>query len=135
MVTDVLMSIRPMYADAIFDGTKTVELRRRRPSFKSGARVLVYSSSPHQQLQGTFEVAGMVSASPESLWEQVGSRAGVDRPTFDAYFAGCTVAYAIEIANPRRIKPAKLGMRPPQSYLFLRSREAQHRRLLRLAEA
>ena len=56
MVTDVLMSIRPIYAEAIFDGIKTVELRRRRPSFVDGTRVLVYSSSPHQKLLGTFRL-------------------------------------------------------------------------------
>lgn len=133
MVTDVLMSIRPVYAEAIFDGTKTVELRRRRPSFVDGTRVLVYSSSPHQKLQGTFEVGGILADEPHVLWEEVGERAGVDRQVFDAYFAGCAVAYAIEVKNPKRIKPTRLSIRPPQSYLFLRSRERRHRSLLRLA--
>lgn len=135
MVSDVLMSIQPRYAEAIFDGIKTVELRRRRPSFARGARVLVYSSSPHRRLQGTFDVGGVLAADPESLWLRVEGRAGVDRSTFDAYFHGCSIAYAIEIENPRRIAPAELGIRPPQSYLFLRRREPRHRRLLRLAEA
>jgi predicted transcriptional regulator len=132
MVKPVLMSVRPVYADAILDGTKTVELRRRRPSFGIGTQVLVYSSSPHQELRGTFDVAGLISDDPDSLWKQVGARAGIDRATFDAYFSDCTEAHAIEIENPRRIKPARLGIRPPQSYLFLRPRESRHRRLLRL---
>jgi predicted transcriptional regulator len=135
MVTDVLMSIRPAYADAIFAGTKTVELRRRRPSFSEGTRVLVYSSSPHQRLQGTFEVGRVVEAEPDALWGEIGHRAGIDRETFDAYFTGCTVAYAIEIRNPRHIEPTRLSIRPPQSYLFLRPRERRHRALLRLASA
>lgn len=135
MVSDVLMSIRPRYADAIFSGAKTVELRRRRPSFARGARILVYSSSPSRRLQGTFVVSGVIAGDLDSVWAQVKSRAGVDRSAFDAYFAGCTAAYAIEIENPQRIAPAELGMRPPQSYLFLRRREPRHRRLLRLAEA
>lgn len=133
MVTDVLMSIRPIYAEAIFDGIKTVELRRRRPSFVDGTRVLVYSSSPHQKLRGTFEVGGILADEPRVLWEEVGERACVDREVFDAYFAGCPVAYAIEVKNPKRIKPTRLSIRPPQSYLFLRSRERRHRSLLRLA--
>ena len=52
MVTDVLMSIRPIYAEAIFDGIKTVELRRRRPSFVDGTRELVYLSSPQSEAPG-----------------------------------------------------------------------------------
>jgi predicted transcriptional regulator len=135
MVTDVLMSIRPAYAQAILDGTKTVELRRRRPSFAPGTRVLVYSSAPHQQLQGTFEVGCIIADEPDALWEKVGDRAGIDREAFDTYFEGCSAAYAIEVENPKRIKPARLSIRPPQSYLFLRSREQRHRSLLRLARA
>jgi predicted transcriptional regulator len=135
MVTDVLMSIRPSYADAIFDGTKTVELRRRRPSFTQGARVLVYSSSPHKKLKGTFEVGGVIATDPETLWDLIGGRAGIDRTGFDEYFCGCSAAYAIEVENPRLIEPTPLGIRPPQSYLFLRRREPRHRRLLRLARA
>jgi predicted transcriptional regulator len=133
MVTDVLMSIRPVYAEAILDGTKTFELRRRRPSFAQGTRVLVYSSAPHQRLQGTFEVGRIIADEPDALWERLGDRAGIDRDLFDTYFDGCSTAYAIEVKKPKRIKPARLSIRPPQSYLFLRSRERRHRPLLRLA--
>lgn len=135
MVTDVLMSIRPVYADAILDGRKTFELRRRRPSFARGTRVLVYSSAPHQKLQGTFEVGRVLADEPDALWNEVGDYAGIERDAFDAYFEGCARAYAIEVENPKRIKPARLSIRPPQSYLFLRSRERRHRQLLRLARA
>lgn len=135
MVSNVLMSIRPAYAEAILDGTKTVELRRRRPSFTAGTHVLIYSSSPHQEIQGAFQVGGILAEEPQALWERIGQRTGIDRETFDAYFAGCPVAYAIEIKNARRVKPTRLSIRPPQSYLFLRSRRRGHRQLLKLATA
>ena len=48
----VLMSIRPQYAEAILSGEKTVELRRRRPSFSAGTTVLIYSSAPLQTRAG-----------------------------------------------------------------------------------
>ncbi|HEX5308063.1 MAG TPA: ASCH domain-containing protein [Solirubrobacteraceae bacterium] len=129
------MSIRPAYAEAILDGSKTVELRRKRPSFARGSRVLVYSSSPSQRVNGTFEVGRILADAPEALWPLVAERAGIDRERFDAYFRGCSTAYAIEVENPRRIEPCRLAIRPPQSYLFLRSRERRHRGLLRLARA
>lgn len=135
MVSNVLMSIRPVYADAIFAGTKSVELRRRRPSFTEGSRVLVYSSSPHRRLQGTFEVGRVLADEPNALWRQIAARGGIERAAFDAYFAGCATAYAIEIRNPRRIEPTRLSIRPPQSYLFLRPQESRHRSLLRLTSA
>jgi predicted transcriptional regulator len=131
MVTrDVLMSIRPEYAEAILSGSKTVELRRRRPSFPSGTRVIVYSSSPDQRLLGTFEAGAVRVAPPEELWVLVGERAGVARLAFDAYFAGCELGYAIEVCAPRRLEPEPLRFRPPQSYLFLQSRSRRHRAVL-----
>lgn len=134
MVNDVLMSIHPEHAEAIFAGTKTVELRRRRPSFGAGTRVLVYATSPTQQVDGVFEVGGVIEGAPAALWRAVKARAGVDRATFDGYFDGCDVAYAIEVVQPRRIEPHALPIRPPQSYQFLRGRERTHRALLQLAE-
>lgn len=130
---DVLMSIRPVYAEAIFSGTKTIELRRRRPSFPVGTRVVVYSTSPEQRLHGSFEVAGILEALPETLWRSVRERAGVDRSVFDAYFDGCDQAYGIEISEPRRITPTVLPIRPPQSYQYLRAQRPKHRDILRLA--
>ena len=89
MVTAVLMSIKPTYADAILEGKKTVELRRKRPSFGPGTTVLVYSSSPRQTLEGTFESGEVIALPPRKLWRTVSARAGVDKATFDAYFEGC----------------------------------------------
>jgi predicted transcriptional regulator len=134
MVTrDVLMSIRPQYAEAILSGSKLYELRRRRPSFGAGSRVIVYSSSPDQQLLGTFEAGAILEANPETLWKLVRGQAGVDRPAFAAYFVGCDLAYAIEVRSPQRLKPTRLRFRPPQSYLFLRGGQRGHRRVLRWA--
>jgi predicted transcriptional regulator len=126
------MSIRPPYAEAIFSGTKTVELRRRRPSFPVSTRVIVYSTSPEQRLHGSFVVAGVIEAEPGALWRSVRKRAGVERSTFDAYFRGCEIAYGIEIAEPRKITPTPLPIRPPQSYQFLRAQRPKHRDILRL---
>jgi predicted transcriptional regulator len=130
---DVLMSIRPEYADAILSGSKLYELRRRRPSFGPGSRVIVYSSSPDQQLLGTFEAGSIHEAAPVALWRLVAGQAGVDRSTYDDYFEGCTTAYAIEVRMPTRLKPAALKFRPPQSYLFLRGGRRGHQRVLRWA--
>jgi predicted transcriptional regulator len=131
VVAAVLMSIRPVYANAIFDGTKTVELRRRRPSFGPGTRVLVYTSSPTSALDGVFESGEVIELPLQDLWAAVSHRAGVDRETFDTYFLGCETGYAIEVTNARRVQRARLPFRPPQSYLFLRRDRTNHRTLLR----
>jgi predicted transcriptional regulator len=132
---NVLMSIRPGYAAAIFSGSKTYELRRRRPSFAPGSRVVVYSSSPDQRLLGTFEAGEIHERSPAKLWKLVSDTAGISREDFDAYFTGCRVAYAIEVRHPTRLAPKPLRFRPPQSYLFLRPGQRAHQSVLRWATA
>jgi predicted transcriptional regulator len=132
MRSSVLMSLRPRYADAILTGEKTVELRRRRPSFPPGTSILIYASSPDQRVLGTFIAGEVLEAPPDVLWPTIRDRAGVSRDEFDSYFTDCHLAYAIEVSDPRRLSPAQLGIRPPQSYLFLRRSHRQHRRLLRL---
>lgn len=129
------MSIRPEYAEAILSGAKTFELRRRRPSFPEGSRVIVYSSSPEQQLLGTFRSGQIHEASVSDLWGLVRNKAGVSRAAFDAYFAGCDRAFAIEVREPQRLEPQRLRFRPPQSYLFLTPRRSGHRGVLRWAAA
>jgi predicted transcriptional regulator len=130
---NVLMSIRPQYAEAILSGSKLYELRRRRPSFGAGSRVIVYSSSPDQRLLGTFEAGPIHEADPGTLWRLVRGQAGIDHSSFAAYFADCDVAYAIEVRSAQRLEPAPLRFRPPQSYLFLRGGRRGHRRVLRWA--
>jgi len=132
---DVLMSIRPEYAAAILAGSKTFELRRRRPSFAPGSRVVVYSSSPDQRLLGTFEAGNIHEESPSKVWKVVSRTAGITREDFDAYFDGCEIAYAIEVRRPTRLDPKPLRFRPPQSYLFLRPGDRTHQSVLRWATA
>jgi predicted transcriptional regulator len=129
------MSIRPEYAEAILSGAKTFELRRRRPSFAPGSRVVVYSSSPDQRLLGTFEAGEIHEQKPSKLWGVVSQSAGITRKDFNAYFAGCEVGYAIAVCAPKRLDPKPLRFRPPQSYLFLRSGQRAHQTVLRWAAA
>lgn len=132
---DVLMSIRPEYAEAILSGAKVYELRRRRPSFAAGSRVVVYSSSPDQRLLGTFEAGAVHEAEPQTLWAAIDGRACISAEAYEEYFAGCRVAYAIEVRAPRRLAPKPLRFRPPQSYLFLRPGHRGHSSVLRWAAA
>jgi len=52
----LLLSIQPKYANLIFEGKKTTELRRVRPRVNQGDFVLIYVSSPDKVLLGSCEV-------------------------------------------------------------------------------
>jgi predicted transcriptional regulator len=113
----------------IFAGTKTVELRRVRPTIETGDLVLVYVTSPTKELQGAFRVGKTVSGRPGSIWRQFGKRTGVTRAEFNAYFKGKNQAHALIIEEAWMLpKPVRLdclrqekqGFRPPQSFHYIR---------------
>jgi predicted transcriptional regulator len=135
MTTAAMMSIKPHFAEAILRGEKSLELRRQRPGLEAGTRVLIYASAPVKAVVGWFEVGQIQSSSPERLWRRAADCAGVTREEFDAYFAGCELAIGIEVAQAGRVEPTAPGIRPPQSWQYLRETLHQHRALIALAQA
>ena len=95
----LLLSMKPHYASMVFDGSKTVELRRRIAPSIQDCDVLVYVSSPVQELCGGFRIGRVHSGTPDMIWEEVADRARVTKKDFNRYFDGREVAYALEITN------------------------------------
>ncbi len=130
----LLLSIRPEYASKIFDGTKTVELRKVRPRSEAGDWVLVYVSTPVQALIGMFQVAEVLETSPKHLWTLVHDQAGITKEQFDFYYAGAEKAYGIFLRTTRKLpapislrylKKLLAGFQPPQSYIYLNQEEVR----------
>jgi len=124
-----LISIRPRFAEMIFAGSKTVELRRVCPKVSVGDLALVYVSSPAMELRGSFEVGKILTASPSALWKKVGNKSGITRAEFFAYFKGKKQAHALAIKrawplpNPvclKTLRRHKGGFRPPQNFHYLK---------------
>ncbi|WP_217650469.1 ASCH domain-containing protein [Spirulina major] len=128
----LLISIKPEYAKLIFDGKKTVELRRIRTRLEKGDLVLVYVSSPLKSLVGYFEVEGTeIKQLPSELndfWKQVKDKSGINRKQFLDYYQGALLGVGIFIRNPQKftnpihlevIKKDIEKFRPPQSYKYL----------------
>ena len=98
----VLFSIRPKYAKKIFDGTKTIELRKVKPKrLMRGGLVLVYVSSPVKSLVGAFKVKKIEEYSPSEMWEKVRENAGISKSEFDESSQNSTSGAAIYIDNLR----------------------------------
>jgi predicted transcriptional regulator len=131
----VLMSIRPQYANKIFSGIKTVELRRVKPKFLGeGDLIFVYVSSPVKSLVGAFTVSSVTEKSLASLWRNVKDYAGVSRIEFLNYFQDAEKGVAIFIKDvwllPKPIHLAELkkevkGFYPPQSFRYTSVRQVE----------
>ena len=120
----VLLSIKPEFAFKIFEGTKKFEFRKvifKKPNIKT---VVVYASSPVQQVIGEFEIEDILSFDPESIWEMTKKYSGITEDFFYEYFAGKDIAHAIKIKKTKKYsKPLNLredfNALPPQSYMYL----------------
>ncbi len=128
----LLLSVRPEYAQKIFGGTKTVELRRILPRIAKGDLVLVYVSSPVKAVMGAFTVDQVIDQRPEALWRMVEGKAGLTRREFKAYFSGASRGCGIFFTDVLSLqKPVTLqslrerwpAFQPPQGYCYLAQRE------------
>lgn len=122
----LLISLRPRFAEAILDGTKTVELRRRAPRLPTGALVVLYATSPVRAIVGWARVESIVSEALDDLWLQHGHHAGVSRMEFMRYFRDLSAGKGLLLRSPQRADTPmalrelrRLGVRPPQSWQYL----------------
>lgn len=121
----VLLSIKPEYAERIFEGTKRFEFRKA--AFKDTAvkTVVVYATLPVGKVIGEFSIDEIIQASPAELWEKTKKYSGISKELFHSYFDGRRSATAIGV------RQAKLYRRPlpissvspsgvaPQSFCYL----------------
>lgn len=124
----LLLSVKPRHANAILDGTKTVELRRRPPQIESPTEALIYSSSPAMELAGSCWIDDIVAMAPWTLWRTYGPRCGVTRREFMNYFEGLDTAHGLVLSRARRfddavrladIRVEHEGFQPPQSFRYV----------------
>tara|TARA_R110001583_G_scaffold56591_2_gene170664 strand:- start:1743 stop:2111 length:369 start_codon:yes stop_codon:yes gene_type:complete len=120
----VLLSIKPEYADKIFDGSKKYEFRRTVFKDPSVSTVIVYASSPVQKVIGEFEIELIINDQLESLWEKTKEFAGVSRKFFFEYFSNKENGYAIKIKKTKKYKKElclkeDFNKKPPQSFMYI----------------
>jgi predicted transcriptional regulator len=132
-VENALISIRPGYADAIFTGSKTVELRRRIPPISNGTMLWIYVTKPVGAVLGVAEVKEIVAGTPAEVWARCNGSAGLDRSEFDRYFDASESAFGLVLASVRKGLPATMdtlkklrpGFHPPQVMTRLTDDEAE----------
>jgi predicted transcriptional regulator len=123
----VLLSLRPRFAEAILQKTKTVELRRTRVSAPPGTVLVLYASSPVMAVVGVATIAARDTDTPARIWRRYRDGLGLTRREFDDYLAGADQATGIVIDRPQPLPdPFTLtwlrhhaAFRPPQSYRFI----------------
>lgn len=119
-----LMAIHPRYANAILDGEKTVEFRKRPPA-ADVTTVVIYATAPVQKIVGEFTVDHILVEPPGQLWSALHMVGGIEQEAFNAYYSHTGMATAIMVSAPRRyarpVGLADLDPAPavPQSFAYL----------------
>jgi type I restriction enzyme S subunit len=103
---NVLLSIRPEYAEAILSRKKKYEFRKRGPKLRvRNQKAYIYSSSPVCKIVASFRITSILESHPRTLWRKFGKYGGIDSRKFSEYFGSRERGYAIEIGSLKAFKP------------------------------
>lgn len=121
----VLLSIKPQYAEKIFDRTKRFEFRKSIYRSRDIKTVVVYVTRPVGQIVGEFDVDEILCETPDELWAMTSDYSGISKVFFDEYFFGRKRSFALAVGDVRRfespLNPSDLidNFTPPQSYMYV----------------
>lgn len=119
----VVLSIKPEFANKIFEGSKKFEFRKVIFKNRKVKTVIVYVSSPVQQVIGEFEIEKIISKDIDTLWNMTQHSSGISQDYFYKYFADKEIGFAIQIKKTRKYRQPKclkkdFALLPPQSFAY-----------------
>lgn len=130
---DVLLAIKPEFAQKILDGGKGYEFRRT--AFRDSTEIdliFLYASSPISKIIGVFTSDRTIEASPEDLWNLFGDESGIDdKNRFLNYFEGVETGFAIQVDRTYRFDDPIIPeavieeFSPPMSFNYIDPDDAE----------
>lgn len=123
-LTSVILSIKPVYAQAIMAGTKKVEFRKK--IFKREVeKIFIYSSMPKKMIIGYFTILEIIEDTPANLWQKFNQVGGISEKDFFEYYKNADKGYSIKIDKvvkfEEEIEPTEFieEFCAPQSYIYI----------------
>lgn len=120
-----LLSIKPEFAEAIFNGKKKFEYRK--VIFREKVKYIqVYVTKPVGKIIGEFEIGEIVKDNPTKVWEKTKKYSGIKKSFYMQYFQNRQVAYAIQVTNINKYKEPLCpydeygNFIAPQSFKYIR---------------
>ncbi|MCK5561377.1 MAG: ASCH domain-containing protein [Thermoplasmata archaeon] len=122
-MVDIILSIKPEFAEKILNGEKLFEFRKQVPRQKI-SWVFIYASSPFKKIVGCFRVKNILNGTPEEIWEKCGSYGGIDQERFFSYCGENEIVYGFEISEVTKFEPpinpyeGDGNFKAPQSFAY-----------------
>ncbi|PWU11123.1 MAG: hypothetical protein C5B50_24050 [Verrucomicrobia bacterium] len=138
MSTAAILSIKPIYANQILAGSKTIELRKSSMGLRAGDVILVYSSAPEQKLSFWFRIECVEKLPVREMWSKHHQTLGINEEDYLAYFLDVPLAVGFHVGAVHPLRPIHLaeveelvpGFVPPQGIIWLKDELGRFRNLL-----
>ena len=124
----LFISVKPEFVAKIFDGSKTIELRKSTPKVNKGDLIIIYSTSPVMSIIGTCIVQDIIVMKPSKLWNEYSHQLGIDKKRFSEYYENKDLAIGIVLKEKKKFyNPISLinfrktfpKFRPPQTFRYI----------------
>ncbi len=123
---DIVLSIKPEFANKIIRGQKNIEIRRKFSKKWIGAKALIYASSPLKHFVGEAVISEIHQSEPRKIWNTWKNEIGCSWGEYSSYCKGADKIYAILFSDVNRFKCSipeiqvetliNKEINPPQSY-------------------
>lgn len=123
----VFISIKEVYTNLIFEGSKKIELRKSKPNVSPGDYVIIYCTSPVKAIVGIATVQEVIVLSPERMWKLHSKKLGIKKSDYFDYYDNCGKAIGIILSEVQKlsysiclthIKEKLPSFTPPQTYKY-----------------
>lgn len=128
----LIVSIKPEFAEKIFNGTKTIELRKSTPSVSPGDMVVVYCTDPVKAVLGVCKVKEVIKLEPSLMWKKHNRSLGIDQKRYNQYFQNSNIAVGIKLTSICKLEQSlslkfvkKLFplFQPPQTFRYYKTND------------
>jgi len=126
----LVMSIHPKYANAIMQGRKTVEIRRRFSPQNIGAHVLIYSTNPDSAVLGSARISNAERLETTMVTSNFLEKTAANKTDLEDYAQGLNYLWAITLEDVQPFdrpylkseleKIVGIPIQAPMSYGFAR---------------
>jgi predicted transcriptional regulator/GNAT superfamily N-acetyltransferase len=127
---NVLLSIKPKFANKILEGDKLYEFRKTKFNSKKNInKIYIYSSSPVKKIVGSFRIEKVFEDTPSNLWDNFNEFGSIEKQDFFEYYKQKETGYAFKIKDlevfETPIDPNEIFEKfvAPQSYCYLKDED------------
>ncbi len=96
---DLVMSIKPEFANMIKERKKKIEIRRKFSKKWKNAYVMLYSTAPVQEFFGEAKISDIIEDEPNEIWKLFSSELGVDEKEYFEYCKGASKVNALVLSD------------------------------------